>query len=145
MNPKSFGHVFVFLLPVYACVLLFSSCETLKGSSKYQLTDGFYKTEINHKPANVYVLAGSDSIKIYRKEQLVGKIDTVRSTLIMFPAQKPEHFTGHAFRRNTFDIDVLTVLFKYRPSVRNFPPQFNTTFNGAGYFGFRTDVYKLKY
>jgi hypothetical protein len=123
-----------------------SSCETLKDSSKYQLTDGFYKTRVNGGPEKVYVLAGSDSIKIYRRQDLASKkIDTVKSTLVIFSAQKPEKYTDHFFRRNTFDLDVLTVLFKYRPPVKGFPPQFNTTFNGAAYFGYRTDVYKLRY
>ncbi len=42
-------------------------------------------------------------------------------------------------------MDVLTVLFKYRPSAKGFPPQLNATFNGAAYFGYRTDAYKLSY
>jgi hypothetical protein len=122
------------------------SCETLKDSSKYQLIDGFYKTRINDRLTKVYVLAGSDSIKIYRKEDMGSKrIDTIKSTLIFFSPQKPNHFKDYSFHRNTFDVDVLTVLFKYRPPVKEFPPQFNATFNGAAYFGYRTDVYKLMY
>jgi hypothetical protein len=29
--------------------------------------------------------------------------------------------------------------------VESFPPQFNTTFNGAVYIGYRTDAYTLRY
>jgi hypothetical protein len=123
-----------------------SSCETLKDSSKFQFRDGYYKTTLSNKPAKVYVLAGSDSIKAYRKEDLSSKkIDTLRATVIVFSEQKPRQFETHSFKRTTFDIDVLTVLFKFRPAVNNFPPQFNTTFNGAVYIGYRTDVYTLAY
>ena len=40
---------------------------------------------------------------------------------------------------------MLTVLFKYRPSANGFPPQFNATFNGAVFVGYRNDIYKLSY
>jgi hypothetical protein len=135
-----------YLLFLLAPVLLMSSCETLKDSSKFQFRDGYYKTTLSNKPAKVYVLAGSDSIKAYRKEDLSSKkIDTLKATVIVFSEQKPRQFETHSFKRTTFDIDVLTVLFKFRPAVNNFPPQFNTTFNGAVYFGYRTDVYTLAY
>lgn len=140
------GKLTRFSVVVVLMLFLFASCSPLKDTSKYQLNDGFYKTRIDSIPVKVYVLAGSDSIKIYRKALLSsGKIDTVKSTLFMFPAVKPAKFTDQSFRRTTFDLDFLTVLFKYRPSVKGFPPQFNTTFNGAAYFGYRTDVYKLEY
>ena len=131
----------------YMVIFFLASCSTLKDTSKYQLNDGFYKVKMSDgKMTKVYVLAGSDSIKAYRKQDLSSKkIDTVKSTLILFPSQKPEKFTDHSFRRTTFDFDVLTVLFKYRPSIKGFPPQFNATFNGAAYFGYRTDIYKLSY
>jgi hypothetical protein len=127
-------------------LLLFSSCETLKNSSKYQFNEGYYKVRLNSKEEKVYVLTGSDSIKAYRKSDLAFlKIDTTKVILIAFPSQKPAGFTNYSFRRNTFDLDVLSVLFKYRPSVKGFPPQFNASFNGAAYIGYRTDVYKLSY
>ncbi len=91
-------------------------------------------------------MSGSDTIKAYRKTDLLEKkIDTTKAILIAFPVQKPAKFTSLSFSRTSFDIDVLSVLFKYRPPSGGFPPQFNATFNGAAYFGYRTDVYKLSY
>jgi hypothetical protein len=134
----------------FFCLLILTlflySCETLKDSSKFQFKDGFYRTKLNNRPEKVYILAGSDSIKAYRKQDLASKkIDTVKATVIIFSDQKPHQFEPHSFKRNTFDIDVLTVLFKFRPAVNGFPPQFNATFNGAVYVGYRTDVYTLRY
>jgi hypothetical protein len=127
-------------------IFILSSCETLKQSSKYQFADGFYKTRLNGKVKNVYVLAGSDTIKAYGKTDLAAKkIDSTKAILIGFPSKKPDKFQALSFSSKTFDIDVLTVLFKYRPPANGFPPQFNATFNGAAYFGYRTDVYKLSY
>lgn len=127
-------------------LLLFTSCETLKQSSKYQFNEGYYNVRLNGKKEKVYVLTGSDSVKAYRQKDLQKeKIDTARAILIAFPSQKPSDFQSRSFSRKTFDIDILTVLFKYRPSAKGFPPQFNATFNGAAFFGFRTDSYKLTY
>lgn len=134
------------LLAIIILLFFLSSCETLKQSSKYQFNEGYYKIHNGKKIEKVYVLTGSDTIKEYSKSIITQKkIDTTKVISIAFPALKPSQFTGHSFRQSTFDADVLTVLFKYRPAVKDFPPQFNAGFNGAFYFGYRTDVYKLSY
>ena len=46
--------------------------------------------------------------------------------------------------RYTFDIDVLTVPFKVRPAVGNFPEQLNANFSAALYLGRRRDSYSIK-
>jgi hypothetical protein len=140
----------IFKFSIYRAFIVFvcfmESCETLKQSSKYQFNEGYYKVRLENHVRKIYVLTGSDSIKAYRQADLAAKvIDTTTAILIAFPSKKPVQYQSHSFRRNTFDIDVLSILFKYRPSVKGFPPQFNATFNGAGYFGYRTDVYNLSY
>jgi len=45
--------------------------------------------------------------------------------------------------RNTFDIDVLTVPFKIRPSVKGFPEQLTANFDAALYLGRRRDNYEI--
>ena len=126
--------------------VLFTSCESLKESSKYQFVEGYYKVPLKGKKEKLYVLTGSDTIKAYRKKDIDGiKIDTSHAFLFAFPSVKPKDFQGYTFTRNTFDFDVLTVLFKYRFPVKGFPPQLNASFNGAIYIGYRTDVYKLSY
>ena len=133
------------------CLLLtawsISSCETLKESSKYKFNDGFYTTNNAGHHEKVYVLAGSDTIKEYQRSALQGmhSTDSIKSVRLVFPDKKPKDFTDHVFRQGAFDIDVLTVLFKYRPPASNFPPQLNATFNGAVYTGYRTDIYRLSY
>ena len=124
------------------------SCETLKESSKYNFTEGYYHSRLYHKKnKKVYVVPDDDSIKVYSAKKIrEGKIDTTKSIKIAFPAdQKPAQFENYMFTRSSFDLDVLTVLFKYRPAVPGFPRQFNATFNGAVYTGYRFDTYQLHY
>jgi len=134
-----------------ACLLLavlsLTGCETLKESSKYQFNEGFYKTRAgNGKMEKMYVVANGDSVKVYSPGAIRNQVDTNRSITIAFPpVRKTTDFKNYAFQRNTFDLDVLTILFKYRFPAQGFPNQLNATFNGAVYAGLRKDVYKLKY
>jgi hypothetical protein len=48
------------------------------------------------------------------------------------------------FYRRTFDVDILTIPFKVRPSVKGFPEQLNPNFSAALYLGSRKDFYRLE-
>lgn len=127
--------------------LLVSSCKTLKQSSKYGFNEGFYKSRIFHKKLKkVYVIPGDDLIKVYTEKNLL-KNDTAKAVKIAFPPdKKPLNFETYSFRRSGLDVDIISVLLKYRAAVSGFPNQLNTSiFNGAFYFGYRNDIYKLKY
>jgi hypothetical protein len=127
-------------------VIILSSCESLKESSKYQFVEGYYSVPVSGKTEKLYVLTGSDTIKAYRARDISGvKVDTTHAILIAFPPVRPNDFLSTSFTRNTLDFDILTILFKYRFPVKGFPPQLNASFNGALYLGYRTDVYKLSY
>jgi hypothetical protein len=131
---------------VCVSVIMLSSCESLKESSKYQFVEGYYKVKVKGKTEKLYVLTGSDTIKAFRSRDIIGeKIDTTHAFLFAFPQLKPDNFSSISFIRNTLDFDILTILFKYRFPVNGFPPQLNASFNGALYLGYRTDVYKLSY
>lgn len=136
---------------IIAGVLLavLESCGALKQSSKYGFNEGYYKSRLEHKTVKkVYVIPGDDSIKIYTAKTLRQSfVDTTKSLRIAFPAQdRPTNFKSYTFRRNTFDVDVLSILLKYRPRVDAVPNQLNTSIlNGALYLGYRTDLYHLRY
>ncbi|MDB5278044.1 MAG: hypothetical protein JWR61_2999 [Ferruginibacter sp.] len=139
---------FIYRLLFFASALmLFTSCEVLNNSSKYNFIDGYYKSKIqSKKPVKYYVVAASDSIKVYPAHPGTKKIDTVGTITIFFPpVEKATSFKAVSFRTETFDLDVFTILFKYRRAVRQFPNQLTTGFNGALFTGYRTDVYKLSY
>jgi len=133
---------------LFLVLLFFSSCKTLTETSKYGFNEGYYKSRLYHKKLkNVYVVSAEDSIKIYSAKSIEkGFVDTAKKTKLVFPVnKKPLNFENYSFKKNSFDLDALSILFKYRPSVKNFPRQLNTGFNGAVYFGYRTDMYRLSY
>lgn len=46
---------------------------------------------------------------------------------------------------SSFDIDIITIPFKYRFPTQGFPAQLNTNFAGAFYGGSRKDIYSFGY
>ena len=113
-------------------VLFLQSCATQKDSPKYQLSEGYYKfRQTDSKYRKVYIKAEDDSVKIY-------PIDG-GPPLTIIPA-KDEYF-----RTNSLDIDVMTILFKYRPKSTTIPRQLNTNFNGNVYLGYRVDRFQVDF
>ena len=125
-----------------------TGCATLKNPSKYSFSEGYFKSRLNRQPVSVYVIPEDDSVKVYRSVSLQRtSVDTVSSIALAFPAStKKKNPTGYVFHKNSFDLDFISVLVKYRPGVRRFPNQFNTSIlNGAVYVGFRKDIYHVRY
>jgi hypothetical protein len=110
--------------------LFLQSCSTLKNSPKYQLNDGYYKfRQTNSKYKKVYIDTEDDSVKIY-------PIDG-EPPLTIVPS------TAEYFRTDKFDVDVMTILFKFRPTSTTIPRQLNTNFNGNVYLGYRVDRFQV--
>jgi len=131
-----------------ATVALLSSCETLKHYAKRGFTEGFYRSHLHlQKAKKVYVLPSDDVIKVFSAETMRQKIiDTSESLKIDFPADtKPLDFQTYFFRKNSFDLQALTVLFRYRPALQDFPAQLSQSYNATAYVGYRTDIYRLSY
>lgn len=127
-------------------IIALNSCGILTTSSKYELKDGIYRSSRLHGN-RVYVSVGSDTVTVYpvRRDD-VYIVDTTKSNRYSKACIGKEGLTPKMrIYKSTLDIDVLTLPFKYRPSVSGFPNQLNTSFNGAFYLGYRTDRYSLSY
>ncbi len=112
--------------------LFFQSCASLRDSPKYQLNDGYYEfrqSDTNFK--RVYVDTQDDSVAIY---SLQGE-----PTVTVIPS------SDEFFRIRTFDADIITIGFKYRPAVSSLPRQVNANFNGNIYLGYRIDRFQVDY
>ncbi len=122
-----------FFLPV----LLLSSCSILQNASKRELADGKYKLKTEGKKYNCYLQNKDDRITIY---ELPNKIlDSLPREMEIYPPAKQRLI------KLSLDKDILTALFKIRPSTQNLPTQLNTNFNANIYLGLRTDIYRIHY
>ncbi len=126
-----------------------NGCSIIRETPKYQFINGLYASKVfDTITKKVYVQNQEDAIYLYpvikTKNKL--KIDTTNLTKIALPNEaliKPPY--NSYFRQTSFDIDFLTLPFKYRPRASDFPRQFNTNLNGAVYLGYRSDVYHIRY
>lgn len=136
-----------FIIPI--TLLTIVSCQSVRQSSKYGLIEGYYKgKQHGGESVPVYVFPDDDSIKVYFRKNLLNRLtDSGRSLFLAFPAtthsvQRQDYY----FSQRTFDVDILSILLKYRPGTSGFPSQLNTSIlNGALFLGYRTDLYKLSY
>lgn len=121
-----------YLLPCLIGIVL-SSCYTLKSLPDSGLSPGYYQCR---QPDKTYT-------KVY--------LDTKEDSLIIIPIDKAgsslspiKSINDQTFLKRSFDVDALTVPFKFRPTAFNFPQQLTTDFNGNIYFGYRLDRYKTR-
>ena len=115
------------------CVAFLSACGAAKEVHKYQLTDGRYsfrQGDIKYKQANIYVV--NDTIKIFLDN------DPLKP-------HTPDPFKVQVYKKKSFDVDVITIPFKFRPITAGLPRQLTTDFNGQLYTGFRIDRFTFKY
>jgi len=110
-----------------------SSCSSLKPLSDSDIKSGYYQLKQPDRGfTSIYLNVLEDSIAIipFDKEN---------------KSQHPvSHTDGQYFLKRSFDIDLLAVPFKYRPSASNFPRQLTSEFNGNVYLGYRLDRYKTR-
>ncbi len=121
-------------------------CSAIKETSKYQMQDDIYRVS-TLKNKRYFAVVTDERITLHPivKTKEGPKADTTKTSTVYITSNKVESHQTVTFTNRSFDFDVLTILFKYRPSVQGFPPQLNTNFNSAGYIGRRTDLYRVGY
>jgi hypothetical protein len=123
-------------------ILSFVSCSSLKDHAKYGLHDGFYNSSGNV----VYSSLQEDTLKIFEAGYLAKqKAITDKNSFQTFPSRSGSLPSSIKLKKNSFDLDVLTIPFKYRPRRPSLSNQLTTNFNGAVYIGHRSDIYKVFY
>ena len=130
----------------FICLIFITACFSCSSiHSIGQLPADTYLTQT--KNYNIFDTAS-------QKHQLL-KIDVeqISDTALKFTPLTGNHkpFTVNLWdikelqlHRNTFDVDILTVPFKIRPSVKGFPEQLTADFDAALYLGRRRDNYTIK-
>ena len=111
--------------------LLISACSSVRNSPKYEIGDGRYEfrqDDEEFRQAQIYFDA--DSLTVYLEDN---------PTQPVFPIPKKDEY----LRKQSLDVDVTTILFKYRPAISGLPRQLTTDFNGNLYVGYRVDRFRI--
>ena len=129
-----------------AIIPIIPACSTINETSKKQMETGIYNVR-NYKNNPFYVNVSEDSIMLhpFRKTKAGWITDTSRNSSIALHSSNPRNRQRTKFINRSFDLDVISILFKYRPYTSGFPNQLNTNFNAAEFIGHRTDLYILSY
>lgn len=134
------------LLTCLATILL-NSCGIVQKDYKYSFADGYYRSKIfNEDQTRVYIENESDSILIYSLSADNKVSNSLRKVVSLMPQEKSNlNMNSLVFNHFSMDLDILTILSKYRPTTVGLPGQINSNLNGSVYLGLRNDVYKLNY
>ncbi|MBL0340683.1 MAG: hypothetical protein IPP71_07025 [Bacteroidetes bacterium] len=130
-----------FVITIWLIGLL-TSCNTLEKASTHGLNSGYYKLKTENKNAqNVYLDVTNEQIDVYhhikrqpdKKQFLTIPLNTTDSTV----------FSPMVFKKQSLDVDITSIILKYRPSVYGLPAQLTTDLNMALYVGWRYDYYHI--
>jgi hypothetical protein len=124
-------------------ILLLNGCSILEKTSRHGFLSGFYHIETDPGVMKkVYLDISEDSITVY---PVIKKAvaDTPVFGISLLPADTFRSYP-EKFCKKSLDIDITTILFKFRPGRKGLPAQLTTDFNAAMYVGWRHDNYHLK-
>lgn len=127
---------------------LIAGCVPFDKIYSHEFDDGFFKLKSSgKKPESIYLNIADDSLKVYsvQKGKKLKLIDTSTFSGVNLKTIIPtDVLYNSTFVRTSPDIDLSTVLLKFRPASGNVPSQLSANFNGLFYVGFRKDFFKLK-
>ncbi|MFD2037417.1 hypothetical protein ACFSKL_21650 [Belliella marina] len=125
-----------------------NSCIASKETVKFEIEDGFYNSRVFGQKEKVYLDNEVDSIYIFPivRKGVFFEMDTLENKALIYPQKlSDKKYPDSHFTARGFDVDVITIPFKYRFPVGNQPQQLSTNLNASVYAGYRTDYYSLKY
>jgi len=136
---KLFIWVAIFILP--------AACLPFDKIYSHDFNDGYFKLKSSvSKPENIYLSMKDDSLKVYsvHKENKLKLPDTIAFAVANLKSVVPGNILYNStFIKTSADIDLSTVILKFRPTSGNVPSQLSTNVNGIIYTGFRKDFFKL--
>jgi hypothetical protein len=135
------------LLLTCLVTILLNSCGIVQKDYKYSFADGYYRSKIfNEDQTRVYIDNNNDSILIYSVSADNKVSNNLKKVVSLLQEGKSNlNMNSLVFNHLSMDVDVLTILSKYRPETVGLPGQLNSNLNGSVYLGLRNDVYQLKY
>jgi hypothetical protein len=122
-----------------------TGCSMLKENGTVALQNGRFKTNISGRSQKCWVRFEDTLISLY---PLQSENNTDKSNPIIFSFNEmalPGSSPSLNLSGMSFDFDVITIPFKYRPAVKGVSNQFNTNFSGAVYAGILNDFYHFYY
>ncbi len=137
-----------FRIFLYSILALISfSCVSVDKIARHDFGSGYYMLTTEDKNhTDIYASYTGDSITVY--PLLKNKENRTPDTSSFTGSSLKDITTGNllyksCFTNTTIDIDLTTVIMKFRPGRQGVPNQLNANLNAAIYTGYRKNFYKL--
>lgn len=138
----------VLLILSLAGLMLLSSCNMLLHTPQDTLSEGSYRLKgPTGKEEEIYLEWEQENLLVYPKSEDAAETPgAVKRIALDLPdtlsdADREET----SLVKPSFDLDLITILFKYRPSEPTLPGQLNSDISGALYTGYRRDHFNISY
>jgi len=127
---------------------LTTGCVPFDKIYNHELNSGYFKFKTpDANPESVFLCLTDNSIGVYPVTNR-GKFllpDTTKFRGIKISSISPGSFLYNStFIKTSVDVDLSTVILKFRPAMADVQPQLSTNVNGIFYAGFRKDYFKIK-
>lgn len=128
-------------------VLMLVGCLPVEKMARHDFTSGYYKLKTEgNEPLRVYTNVIEDSVVVYPVIKEGNKefpdISALKGISIK-NIKSGNYLYRSCFVKSSIDVDLTTILLKYRPLTSGVPGQLNYNLNAAIYIGFRRDFYKV--
>jgi hypothetical protein len=135
------------VLAIGLLMVISASCVSIGKITRHDFDSGFYNRKIQGaQPSSVYAKVTEDSVIIYPVITIDKKESPDTSSGIAMKLKKTKtdkYLNKSCFINNSVDIDLTSILFKYRQPKDDVPEQFSADLNFAIFLGFRKDFYKM--
>lgn len=136
------------LLTGVSILALAAGCAPFDKIYSHEFSSGYFRLKSTGSfPEKVYLSKTEDSLIVYplmpdRKPKMP---DLSQFKAIRISSIAPgSYLYNSTFVKTSLDVDLSTVLLKFRPAEADVQPQLNTEVNGVLYAGFRKDFFKIR-
>ncbi|MCX6334664.1 MAG: hypothetical protein NT092_10220 [Bacteroidia bacterium] len=136
------------LLCLLAILLMAAGCAPFDKIYSHEFDSGYYKLKSEgSESVKIYLNLKEDSLAVYpvMTNRKIALLDTSAILSARISSVKPgNYFYNSLFIRTSPDIDLSTVLLKFRPEAADVQSQLSANVNGIFYAGYRKDFFRVK-
>lgn len=123
-------------------------CAPFDKIYSHDFDSGYFRLKTSeNKNDIVYANVKGDSVSVFsvsgKGKNMLPDTDN-KKTFCIGSVNPGDPVYNSSFVKTSADIDLSTVLLKYRPAAGDVPQQLNANVNGILYAGFRKDFFKIK-
>ncbi len=119
------------------------SCKIAEKAAVHGLNSGYYTLKEGNKIVkHAYLDITNEHIDVYQHPKQKSQLE--KYLTIALDTADTVFSEPIVLKKQSLDMDITSILFKYRPSLFGLPAQLNTDFNLALYVGWRYDTYQIK-